>query len=90
MVGGKPWYGKVMSTRGYYLQPTIGDRGSADFFLYRTLWENKVYDPGHRSELLHPRRLHRAGVFPTTSPQHAQLRRPPARREHAVLRERPR
>ncbi len=45
MVGGKPWYWKLMSdAQGNYLQPTIGDRGSADFFLYRTLWENKVYD----------------------------------------------
>ncbi len=45
MVGGRPWFWKLMTdAQGYYLQPTIGERDAADFYLYRTLWENKIYD----------------------------------------------
>ncbi|HMJ11314.1 MAG TPA: hypothetical protein VK524_07885, partial [Polyangiaceae bacterium] len=45
MIGGRPWFWKLSSdAQGYYLQPTLGERTSADFFLYRTLWENKIYE----------------------------------------------
>ncbi|HMJ09923.1 MAG TPA: hypothetical protein VK524_00890 [Polyangiaceae bacterium] len=38
MIGGRPWFWKLLSdTQGYYLEPTLGERGSADFYLYRTL-----------------------------------------------------
>jgi hypothetical protein len=46
MVGGKPWFWKSITEANgtRYLEPTIGERGVADFHLYRTLWENRIFE----------------------------------------------
>jgi hypothetical protein len=50
-VGGKPWSWNLRTdATGYYLEPSLGQganfdtRSDADFYVYRTLWENKIFD----------------------------------------------
>jgi hypothetical protein len=82
MVGGKPWFWKLMSdAQGYYLQPTIGERNAADFYLYRTMWENKIWETMASGETFF---IHDGctvnGVFPHDQPYNTNLY---AARQHA-------
>ncbi|MDQ2645555.1 MAG: hypothetical protein M3020_17185 [Myxococcota bacterium] len=50
-VGGKPWSWNLRTdATGYYLEASLGQgpnfdmRSDADFYVYRTLWENKIFD----------------------------------------------